>query len=582
MNHIHNKLFNPLKRIDRIRQKILPMERIDIDGLKIDLNINEKTLRRLLMTLVKEGEIQPICTTNQPEKIFESIVKNKNKEAVEAFQKQGYGFFRKNISQHPILKELADKYFQRAYFYVLYFALSHKVEIEDKVHKCIEIYRKSFDIPIKERDGLIRGRAYEVESVLKTLRKKHIEDSNGIKRKNTYPYILLIEILYYMNTTEMTVEDWECIQELAYVFKIPRKRYMKLLDFSQLLLKQQVEEVRKLSQGLQSELKCDLSYFIEQAEQAYVQQEKEEIHAMIVATMSAGKSTFINALLGQDMFPAKNQACTAKMTQLKDNDYLEHFIGCAARKDGSFIWEADVSEKTLDAWNQDESIHSISVEGDLARISHTEKNVVLIDTPGPNNSRDEMHQKTTTSLLDQHKYDLVLYVLNATQLGTEDDQVLLDYVLKKIKSNNQREIELIFVLNKIDAFDIDAGESIEQAVASTVEYLKKLGISEPKLVAVSAYAAKVFKKALANQELSRKERNDFSLFFEIFSDSRYNLNQYSTLLLDRDIDFSMSVEGGGLTHIGEKQYEKKAVLQALHHTGILKIETIINNYLENK
>lgn len=49
---------------------------------------------------------------------------------------------------------------------------------------------------------------------------------------------------------------------------------------------------------------------------------------LVVATMSSGKSTLINALLGQQILPSKNAACTAKcipfwmMTQTMIPNYI--------------------------------------------------------------------------------------------------------------------------------------------------------------------------------------------------------------------------------------------------------------------
>ena len=38
--------------------------------------------------------------------------------------------------------------------------------------------------------------------------------------------------------------------------------------------------------------------------------------------MGAGKSTFINALLGCDVLPARNEATTAKITSVYDRDNM--------------------------------------------------------------------------------------------------------------------------------------------------------------------------------------------------------------------------------------------------------------------
>ena len=47
----------------------------------------------------------------------------------------------------------------------------------------------------------------------------------------------------------------------------------------------------------------------------------------VIATMSSGKSTILNALLGYELLPSKNEACTAKTFKIKDVDGLAQFIG---------------------------------------------------------------------------------------------------------------------------------------------------------------------------------------------------------------------------------------------------------------
>ena len=46
----------------------------------------------------------------------------------------------------------------------------------------------------------------------------------------------------------------------------------------------------------------------------------ELLEVNVVATMSAGKSTLINALLGKKLMPSKQGACTATITRIQDND----------------------------------------------------------------------------------------------------------------------------------------------------------------------------------------------------------------------------------------------------------------------
>lgn len=52
----------------------------------------------------------------------------------------------------------------------------------------------------------------------------------------------------------------------------------------------------------------------------------------VIATMSSGKSTLINALLGKKLMPSKNEACTATITEILDND-KEQFIATVYDED---------------------------------------------------------------------------------------------------------------------------------------------------------------------------------------------------------------------------------------------------------
>jgi len=48
-----------------------------------------------------------------------------------------------------------------------------------------------------------------------------------------------------------------------------------------------------------------------------------EYEVAVLATVSNGKTTFINALLGKNVLPTQNMACTAKLVKIKDNDRVK-------------------------------------------------------------------------------------------------------------------------------------------------------------------------------------------------------------------------------------------------------------------
>lgn len=55
---------------------------------------------------------------------------------------------------------------------------------------------------------------------------------------------------------------------------------------------------------------------------------------------------------------------------------------------------------------------------------------------------------------------MILYVLNATQIATNDDNALLKSVAEAMKTGGRQSNErFMFILNKADAFDPGKGES---------------------------------------------------------------------------------------------------------------------------
>ena len=55
---------------------------------------------------------------------------------------------------------------------------------------------------------------------------------------------------------------------------------------------------------------------------AFQHAKSSDFEVCVVATMSAGKSTLINAMLGTELMPSKQEACTAIITKIKDIDSL--------------------------------------------------------------------------------------------------------------------------------------------------------------------------------------------------------------------------------------------------------------------
>ena len=104
--------------------------------------------------------------------------------------------------------------------------------------------------------------------------------------------------------------------------------------------------------------------------------------------------------------------------------------------------------KTMKEWNSNEKISKIEIKGDIPFVNADDTRLILMDTPGPNNSRDKAHQETTMRALSESSKTLVLYILNATQLGINDDNNLLNMVSESMKvGGKQSKDRFIFVVN---------------------------------------------------------------------------------------------------------------------------------------
>ena len=203
-----------------------------------------------------------------------------------------------------------------------------------------------------------------------------------------------------------------------------------------------------------------------------------EFPVNVIATMSSGKSTLINALLGKKLMPSKNEACTATITEILDND-KEGFQAVVYDKQGNVIRETDnLTYEVMSELNENDQVSKIEAEGDIPFLDAREIALMLVDTPGPNNSQNQEHKNTTYSSINNDSNSLILYVLNGTQLSTNDDNSLLSYVADQIKKGGKQVRDrFLFVINKMDGFNPEE-EDIGKAIASAKGYLYSHGIED--------------------------------------------------------------------------------------------------------
>ena len=220
-----------------------------------------------------------------------------------------------------------------------------------------------------------------------------------------------------------------------------------------------------------------------------------EFEVNVVATMSSGKSTLINALLGRKLMPAKNEATTATIVKIKDVDGKKDFSATAYDKNRKVIQTfPKVTLKDMQSLNDNENVYEIELVGDIGFVSSDGMSLVLVDTPGPNNSRDMHHQEMTFKMLQDSDKSLVLFVMNGRQLGINDEKVFLDFICSNMKKGGKKSRDrYIFAVNQLDAYkpnpDDDGEDCIEKALNSVRASLNERGIVDANIFPVSAGAA---------------------------------------------------------------------------------------------
>lgn len=305
----------------------------------------------------------------------------------------------------------------------------------------------------------------------------------------------------------------------------------------------------------------------DQARQSIEEAFNRDFDVYVVATMSSGKSTLINAMLGRDLLPAANEATTATIARITDNDQKpDHFTAKRYDRSGQLVGQADnADQELLKEWNRLDDTQLIDIEGNIVAIQERpDVRLVLTDTPGPNNSQDDEHQRTTMGFVqDSKRNPLILYVLNASQLGTNDDRNLLGLVAETMrKGGKQSKDRFIFVVNKMDVFDPESGEDPAQVLERVKKYLMENGIHSPLIYPASANLTRLIRKS--QDQHTRKERGDFQSMADLFSEEpSMNLLQYMPI-----------------TEKVKRSLQQKNLSPLMLSSGLPAVEAMIDEYID--
>ena len=229
--------------------------------------------------------------------------------------------------------------------------------------------------------------------------------------------------------------------------------------------------------------------------------EKGEFTIVVVGEFSAGKSTFLNALMGKKLLPSFTSETTATI------NFLRH-KSCAKNGEEGCVYYKEGEPQILPIADAKTIAKFVSTRGDdvVNKVDHLdlfkdskflEDNVTLVDSPGLNGVASG-HAEITKEQIQ--KSSACIFMFSARQPGSKTDFQVLAELSGRVNS-------IICVLNQIDAIKASEGETVESVIKKLKEnYKKEMGdkvSSIPEIIPISA------QQALIGRDKDMPVINDF-------------------------------------------------------------------------
>ncbi|GEM_PF-936995 len=247
--------------------------------------------------------------------------------------------------------------------------------------------------------------------------------------------------------------------------QIVNERYSKIILEEKALLESLSSEVRALSyEGFEKKIKA-------------VRENLENLFSIVfIGEFSTGKSSIINALLGERILPEGITPTTDRITILRYGDVREE--------------------------HDENGNHYISIPEERL------KGVFIVDTPGTNVTL-EQHEQITHQFIP--KADIVFFVIGAERAVTGSEVRLIRFIKEDWLKN------VVFLLNKIDI--VGNAEELKGLIDYSAGELERIFNIKPFLIPVSAKLAIQSKESGSGVAIERDGSDEQELSADIDQES---------------------------------------------------------------
>ncbi|MBD7916076.1 dynamin family protein [Clostridium sp. Sa3CUN1] len=412
---------------------------------------------------------------------------------------------------------------------------------------------------------------YKRENLIK-IEGKVYNESKLLKYKDLYAYELreefLTDLIDELNTRDLTIEfygtkyDCEEIWELVSRYNEKHNTEIKIVVERIVDVLDKRKEIEELALAMINSNVPELRD--EQLIDGIYKELNNPVKVAVIATMSSGKSTLINSMVAQKIMPSKSGACTSKIVTINHKPLTDFKLKSVDGIEKNKI----INVEDMKLLNDKEGIKEIEIEGNIKALDNI-KNLQLIDTPGPNNSLNGSHKKTTMEYIKSGDKPIILFVLDGSKLLTDDEAYLIEVIADETKRDGKVDEErFIFAINKSDDFKKD--DSIVKIKEDVKRKLREYGIKNPNIHFIAAQNALLSRLDDNGVELSEDEEDDLYLITRKAARGTYNFYLES--------DLSPKVRSKLEKIAGEAKGNKKVLVTSGMLGLELTIKELVNKY----
>ncbi len=315
--------------------------------------------------------------------------------------------------------------------------------------------------------------------------------------------------LIFEGTADEYEEVWNVCREEDLSGKVHLTRSPKILENARDILDHTKEIFERVEPVLQSIVKDDPGIMNKLKKVSAALENR--IPVCIFGNYSAGKSTFINALIGHEILPSGGDPVTSKIYKIErsqqedrarikfsykreefelyfdtetcrvvkgdtETDLMQEIfaeIGALERPDLFRMVSRTISiVNTFEKSDQTVTVFSNVIElevpfSDKGKLGQSRNAFVLFDTPGSNSNSNVEHETVLADALEGFSNGIPIWVSTYDGLDTKDNSALCDKILS-IQALDKR--FTMIVVNRADQADLE-GEALSDAqIAEILEY----------------------------------------------------------------------------------------------------------------